>query len=158
MSINHERRSRLLEITLKQNAWTLETLMERNRLAMDKLAQVDGVLHEIDSVIDHAEATIRRDMSRQSSLDVAALMEARQFLDDQQCLRGMKLQEQQRATQRVHQAEAHLKQEMLFDKALKQVKETSDREITRDREKRLTEQNAELWMQGYGRELWKAHR
>lgn len=158
MTANHERRSRLVGFTIKQHSWDLEALKDRNRTALDQLAQANKKLHEIEALIEQSEKTIRRAMDGESSLDLVAIQSARQFLADQQGLRKGNLMEQQRATQRARQAETRLKEAKLYIKALKQVKAKSDRASKQAQEKRADEQNAELWMQRYGRAEWKTFR
>lgn len=150
MSTNHERRSRLMGFKIKEQSWGLEDLKKRNRMAQEALTKADEALREIENAIDDAENSIRHVYMKQPVLDLEAIDAARQFLAEQQGLRLRRSKEQQRAAQRVQQAETQLKQKALYVKALEQVKAASDTEISRVRENKLSDQLAELWCQRYG--------
>ena len=91
-------------------------------------------------------------------MDLSAIQGANRFMADQMDIQKRRQKEFARVNQRTNQAETQLKQEALYIKALEQVKEKSDKEITRDREKKRNEHNTELWMQRFGRNEWNVFR
>lgn len=151
MSTNHERRSRLMGFKIKEQSWGLEDLKKRNRIAQEELMQADKALGEIEAAIDAAEKSLRQVYMEHPVLDLEAIEAARQFLSEQQGQRVHRSREQQRAAQRVEQAETQLRQAALYVKALEQAKAASDNEISRVRENKLAEHLTELWYQRYGR-------
>lgn len=151
MSTNHERRSRLMGFKIKEQSWGLEDLKKRNRIAQEELMQADKALGEIEAAIEAAEKSLRQVYEEHPLLDLEAIEAARKFLSEQQGLRVHRSREQQRAAQRVEQAETQLRQAALYVKALEQAKAASDSEISRVRENKLAEHLTELWCQRYGR-------
>jgi hypothetical protein len=158
MTINHERRSKLVGFTIRQHSWELETLQDRNRRMAVALAQINEELRQIEMVIQQTESRIRRTLAGESSMDLVALQTARQFLAELQEHRRGKTLEQQRTAQRARKAEIQLKEATLYVKALKQIKATSDKEVWAAQEKKMAEQNAELWLQRQGRKRWQTNR
>lgn len=155
MTTNHERRSRLMRLKIKQTSWDLEDLKKDNRNAKDALMQADEALEEVETVIGETEKTIRRALEGQIDLDLEVIETALQFLAEQQVLRQQRCKQQQQAAQRLSQTESRLKQAALYVKALEQIKATSDKEICRLQENQMVEQTTELWMQRYGQDQWQ---
>lgn len=155
MTENHERRSRLMGFKIKQSSWDLEDLKKANRNAKDALELADRALSDVDSVIGKTESTIRKAMDGEILMDLEVIEAARQFLTDQQALRIQRSNEQQKASQMLDQAENRLKQTSLYVKALEQIKESSDKEIGRQKDNRIAEQNADLWLQRYEKGQWQ---
>lgn len=155
MTDQHERRSRLMQYKIKEKSWDLEDLKKHNRIAKDALAQADKALNEVDNAIGETEDVIRQALCGRIDLDLEVVETARQYLTLQQALREQRLMEQQQATQKMDQAETQLKHAALYVKALEQIKGKSDREISRVRENKLSEQIAELWLQRYGSCEWQ---
>jgi cysteinyl-tRNA synthetase len=155
MTINHQRRSRLMQLGIKQQSWELEELKKRNRDAKDALTKAKDSLRRIEASIKEAEQTIRQAFQGQLNLELEAISAARQYLTEQQGLRIRQAMEQQRAAQTVDLAETRLKQTALYIKALEQIKAVSDKEIDRIEENRMAEHHAELWYQRYEGNLWQ---
>jgi hypothetical protein len=155
MTINHQRRSRLMQIEIKQQSWDLEALKKRNGDAKDALTKAEASLREIEASIKEAEQTIRQAFQGQLNLDLEAISAAREYLTEQQGLRTKRAMEQRRAAQTVDLAQTRLKQAALYVKALEQIKAVSDKEIHRIEEIRMAEHHAELWYQRYEGNLWQ---
>jgi DNA repair photolyase len=155
MTINHQRRSRLMQLEIKQRSWDLEALKKRNRDAKDALTKAKASLRQIEASIEAAEQTIRQAFQGQLNLDLETISAARQYLTEQLGLRTRRAMEQQRAAQKVDLAESRLKQTALYVKALEQIKAVSDKEIHRIEENRMAEHHAELWYQRYEGNIWQ---
>lgn len=154
MTNDHERRSRLMRFKIKQKSWDLEDLKKQNRNAKETLAEADEALNEVEHVIGQTEDVIRQAFLGRPDLDLQVVQSARHYLAEQQALRKQRFKEQQRAAQKLDQAESRLKQAALYVKALEQIKAKSDREIGRVQENQISEQLAELWLQRFGHKQW----
>jgi hypothetical protein len=158
MSKQHEKRSRLVGVTIRQESWNLENLRNRHRQALDELTKTKNALREVDVLIEQTEKAICRAMEGDEGLDLLAIQSARQFLQEQRNLRKLRHSENQRATQKEVYLEAQLLETALYVKGLQQVKAISDKAVNIAKEKQETEQNTELWVQRFVGKEWRTCR
>ena len=144
---DHARRSRLVGLSVRQQSWELEALKERNSQAATALQVANEALQTTESEISATESTLREMMQGDTVFNITAVQNTQGYLVEQQEKGKALRSDAKRAAQRAEQAEQQLKYASLTIKALEQVKDTSDRIISREQEKRLLEENVELWIQ-----------
>ncbi|TQV73414.1 hypothetical protein FKG94_17065 [Exilibacterium tricleocarpae] len=147
MSSDYERRARQADISIRVESREVEKLRLRQQQASASLVAAQQALDEVEAAIAATESAMHKAVTAGPSLDLDALQAARHYLAERYRTRQQGQALLQRAQQKAAQADTELKQAALQVKALERVRETSQKTVLREREKRSNEQLTEQWLQ-----------
>lgn len=151
MIADDRRRSRLLGLRIRVQQSEIEHVRTSVQAARETCRRTSDSLSQARTAVESAESGLRHSLSASASLDPRRLEDSAKYLEDQGRVHRQRLFAHERADQSLRQSVDKLEYAARVLKALEGVKQTADRQVLVEEDKRQAAVAEELWLQRWGR-------